>query len=126
MINYDDIRKETIKIEKKKTYIHWFQIFDYPCRSFIIGGFASGKTNKLLYPIKQHNDNDYSIIDKICLYIKDPNEVKYQYLIKKHEEIGLEECEEDSWAFLLNIQIMCRMSVKLLKGTTHIENVKYK
>ena len=28
------------------------------------------------------------------LYVKDPNEVKYQYLIKKHEKTGLKEHEE--------------------------------
>ena len=30
-------------------------------------------------------DDDYSIIDKIYLYVKDPDEPKYQYLIKKRK-----------------------------------------
>ena len=34
--------------------------------------------------MKQQNDNDCNIIDKIYLYIKDPDEVKY--FIKKHEK----------------------------------------
>ena len=28
------------------------------------------------------DDDDYSVIDKIYLYVKDPNKAKYQYLIK--------------------------------------------
>ena len=32
--------------------------------------------------IKQQDDGDYRIIDKIYLFIKDPNEAKHQYLIK--------------------------------------------
>ena len=31
---------------------------------------------------KQQNDDDCSIIDNIYLYVRDRNEVKYQYLIK--------------------------------------------
>ena len=36
--------------------------------------------NALLDRIKQQDD-DYSIVDKIYLYVKSPNELKYQYLI---------------------------------------------
>ena len=43
----------------------------------MIGGSRYGKTNALL------NDDDYSIINKIYLYVKDPSEAKYQYIIKK-------------------------------------------
>ena len=32
---------------------------------------------------QKNKHNDYSIIDKIYLYVKDPDEPKYQYLIKK-------------------------------------------
>ena len=31
--------------------------------------------------MKQQNDDDYNIIDTIDLYVKGPNETKYQYLI---------------------------------------------
>ena len=35
------------------------------------------------------DDDDYSVIDKMYLYVKDPYEGKYQYLIKKHENNDL-------------------------------------
>ena len=54
----------------------------------------------------------------IFLYVKNTKEAKNQYLIKKHDEVGLDKCEENRQAFLLNIQIMFRMSIKLSKGTT--------
>ena len=54
----------------------------------IIGGPESRKANVLLNQMKKQDD-DY-IIDKIYLYVKDPNEVKCQYLIKKREKIVLE------------------------------------
>ena len=57
------------------------QIF-YPLhRILIIGGSGSGKTNTFLNLIKQENDDDYNIIDKIYLHVKDPTEANYQYLI---------------------------------------------
>ena len=43
-----------------------------------------GKTNTLLNLIKNQED-----IDKIYLYAKDPYEAKYQYLIIKHKNVGL-------------------------------------
>ena len=39
--------------------------------------------------IKQQDDDDYSVIDKIYLHVKYPNEAKYHYLIKKRENSGL-------------------------------------
>ena len=50
---------------------------------------GSGITNTLLDLIKQQDDCNYSVIDKIYLYIKDPNEGKDQYLIKKRENSGI-------------------------------------
>ena len=47
------------------------------------------KKNALLYLLKIQDDDTYSIIDKIYLYVKDPNEAKYQYVIKKHEKMVL-------------------------------------
>ena len=45
---------------------------------------GSGKTNVLSNLINNQPD-----IDKIYLYTKDPCETKYQYLINKHEKVGL-------------------------------------
>ena len=49
----------------------------------------SGKTNALLNLI-----NNQSNIDKIYLYAKDPYEAKYQYLISKREEVGLDHFDD--------------------------------
>ena len=61
------------------------------------------KQNALLNLIKKQKDDDYSIIDKGSLYVKDPYEaifyISYQYLIKKHEKSGLESVK-DSKAFI--------------------------
>ena len=40
--------------------------------------------------IKIQDDDDYSIIDKICLCVKDEDEIRYQYLIKKPDKNDLE------------------------------------
>ena len=72
----------------------WPRILDHPYRILIFGGSESQKTNTLLNLIKQQNDDDYNTIDKIYLYIKDPNQAKCWCLIKKHEEIGLEKHED--------------------------------
>ena len=50
----------------------------------IIGGSGSGKTNALINLINEQND-----IDKIYLYAKDLSELKYEYLIKKREDVGI-------------------------------------
>ena len=68
MINFDDFRKENIKEHNPS----WPQIPDHPYRILIIGGSGSRKINSLFNPIIYQTD-----IDKICLYAKDPNEVKY-------------------------------------------------
>ena len=50
----------------------------------IIGGSGSRKTNTLLNLINEQNN-----IDKIYLYAKDLSEPKYEFLIKKHENAGI-------------------------------------
>ena len=50
-------------------------------------GFGSGKTNASLNSIKE-KDSD-NPIDKIYLYAKDLSEPKYQFLIKKREDVGI-------------------------------------
>ena len=78
MINFDEYTNEN-KTKHSLKYIP-----DHPYRILIIGGSGSGKANALLNLI--HNQPD---IDKIYLYPKDPYEDKYQFLIKKRENIGL-------------------------------------
>ena len=80
MINFDDYTNENIIEHNSK----WPYIPDHPYRILIVGGSGSGKTNALLNLIKYQPD-----IDKIYLYVKDPYEKKYQYLISKREKVGL-------------------------------------
>ena len=66
MINSDDVAKENIKEHNPD----WPQIPDHPCRILIT---ASGKANSL-----------FNLIN----HPKDPFEAKYQFLIKKREDVG--------------------------------------
>ena len=80
MINFDDYTNENIvEHNSKRPYIP-----DHPYRILIIGGSGSGETNALLNLVNNQPD-----IDKIYLYAKDPYEKKNQYLINKHEKVGL-------------------------------------
>ena len=63
---------------------NWLYIPDHPYRILIIGGSWSGKTNALLNLINNQPD-----IDKIYLYAKDPYDGKYQFLIKRRENVGV-------------------------------------
>ena len=80
MINLDSIINENNKKHNEK----WPYIPDHPCRILIIGGSGSGKTNAYINLINEQND-----IDKIYLYAKDLSELKYEYLIKKREDVGI-------------------------------------
>ena len=80
MFNLDGITKENNKERNKK----WPYIPDHPYTNFIIGGSGWGKTNALLNLIKQQDD-----LDKIYLYAKDLRKAKYEFLIKKREDIGI-------------------------------------
>ena len=57
---------------------------NWPFRMLIIGPSGSGKTNTLLHLI-----NNLHPIDKIYLYAKDVHEPKYEYLISKREQAGI-------------------------------------
>ena len=80
MINLDEYTNEN----KKEHNLNWPYIPDHPYRILIIGGSGTGKTNALLNLI-----NNQQGIDKIYLYVKDPYEDKYQYLINKRESVEL-------------------------------------
>ena len=80
MINFDDIVNEN----KTKHNRNWPYIPDHPYKILIIGGLGSGKTNALINLIIEQND-----IDKIYLYARDLSEPKYEYLIKKREDVGI-------------------------------------
>ena len=83
MFNFDDITNEKDEDHnKKRPYIT-----NHPYRILIIGGSGSGKTNVLLNLIKEQDS--YNLIDKTYLHAKDLNEPKYQFLIKKREDVGI-------------------------------------
>ena len=72
-------------------------------QNVITGGSGSRKTNALLNLIRKQ-DND-SLIDKISLYAKDLNKPKYQFLIKKRENLEIKHLN-DSKAFVEYSQCM--------------------
>ena len=80
MINIDQYTNKN-KIKPNSNYPY---IPDHPYRILIIGSSGSGKTNASLNLINNQPD-----INKIYLYAKDPYKDKYQFLIKKRENIGL-------------------------------------
>ena len=80
MINFDEYTNEN----KRKDNPNWPYIPDHPYRILIVGGSGPGKKNALLNLINNQPD-----IYKIYSYAKDPYEDKYQFLIKKRENIRL-------------------------------------
>ena len=60
----------------------------------IIGGSRSGKMVSWFNLVNHQSD-----IDKIYLYAKDPYEAKYQFLIKKREDVWTNDLN-DSKAFI--------------------------
>ena len=114
MINFDDYTNEN-KTEHnlKRPYIP-----DHPCRILIIGGSRSGKTNSLLNLL-----NSEVHIDKIYLYAKDPCKAKCQYLINKREKVDLNHYDDP--ISLLNIQMICKMYIKISKNAILEKNIKY-
>ena len=50
----------------------------------IIDSSGSGKTNELINLVNEQHD-----IEKIYLYARDLSEPKYEYLIKKHKNVGI-------------------------------------
>ena len=66
--------------------LDWSYIPDHPYRILIIGGSESGKTIALLKLIK----HQWTDIDKIYSYIKDPHKSRYQFLINVREKLVIE------------------------------------
>ena len=83
MFNLIDITNENNEDHNKK----WPYVPDHPWRMLIIGGSGSGKTNALLNLIKEQDNGNLN--DKIYLYAKRLHQPKYQFLIKKREDIGI-------------------------------------
>ena len=93
---YYDYVKPTYKDKAKLCYMDtdsvvitkhnksWSYTPDHPYRILIKGGSGSGKTNVLWNLIENQPDTD-----KIYLYAKGLYEAKYQYLINKREDVGI-------------------------------------
>ena len=113
MINFDEYTNEN-----KRKYQNYPYIPDHPYSLLIIGGSGSGKTNAQLNLINNQPD-----IDKIYLYAKDPYEDKYQFLIKKRENIGLKHLM--ILKLLSSILMICMMFTKILIIITMIKKIKY-
>ena len=97
MINLDSITDENNKKHNEK----WPYIPDHPYRIIITGGSGWGKTNTLLNLIKEIDYHD--VIDKIYLYARDLSKPKYQFLIKKREDAGIKNVNNQM--LLLCVQI---------------------
>ena len=116
MINLDSIANENNKEHNEE----WPYIPDHPYKTMIIGGSGSEKTNTLLNLIKDQDKHD--VIDKIYWYAKDFSEPKYEYLIKKRENVGIKHYN-DPTAFL-SVQILWMLFTRILIITTQKEMKK--
>ena len=85
IINFDNVTGENIKYHNQ----NWLQNLDHPYRILTIGGSGSGKPNVLLHS-ESHQRNIY----KLYLYAKDKFEAKYQFIISKRENVGLNHCND--------------------------------
>ena len=100
MFNLDAITNKNNKDDDK----------NWPYRMLIIGPSGSGKTNALLNLIQEQNNSNP--IDKIYLYAKDLSEPKYQFLIEKRENAGMN-------------QILWMMFLAILMTTIQKEREKF-
>ena len=112
MFNLDDIKNQNNKEHNKK----WPFIPDNLYRISLIGGSGSGKTNALLNLMSQQGH-----IDKIYLYPKDLSELKYAFLIKRHENAGIKHLSNPK--HLLSTQTIW-MFKRILMTTTQTEREK--
>ena len=79
----------------------------------ITGGSGSGKRNALINLINEQND-----IDKIYLYARDLNEPKYEYLIKKCEDVGIKHLNNPNAFIVCSILWMTFMIILMIKIQT--------
>ena len=82
MISFDNYTSENKTEHKLKCP----NFPDHIHRILIIGDSGAGKSNALLNLMNNQSDND-----KIYLYAKDPYKTKYQYLINRRENVGLDQ-----------------------------------
>ena len=85
MINLDSITNENNKEHNEK----WLFILDHPHRILIIGSYGWRKTKALL----NLTDKQYDI-DQIYLYAKDLSKPKYEFLIRKCEDVRIKYCND--------------------------------
>ena len=84
MFSLDNIINESNNDHNKK----WLYIPDHPYKMLIIRGSGSKKqTNPLLNLIKEQDSGN--IINKIYLYAKDLNELKYQFLVQRRDNVEI-------------------------------------
>ena len=114
MINLDTIANESNKEHNEK----WTYIPDHLYRTLTTSGSGSGKTNALLNLIKEQDD-----IDKIYLYAKDLSEPKYEFLIKKHKDVGIKYCND--LLHLLSVQTQWMTFIRILMTTILAEKENF-
>ena len=90
-INYDEYYKTTVKPHNKD----WPYTPDLPFRCLIVGGSGAGKTNMLFNLINRLMKQNETFIDKVYLYVKDPEEAKYKNFIKNRQDTGKMVGDED-------------------------------
>ena len=71
----------------------------------------------MLNLIKEQDD-----IDKIYLYAKDLSELKYEFLIKKREDVGIKYCNDPNP--FIECLIRWVMFIRILMTTTQVEKYK--
>ena len=102
MINLDSIINENNKKHNQK----WPYIPDHHYRILIIGGSGSGKTNALINLINEPNDINNLDLSKL----------KYKYLIKKREDVGIKHVDN------LNTFIECWSTMNDVYENIHDNN----
>ena len=96
MINLDSITNENNQEHNEK----WPYIPDHPYRILITDGSGSEQINALFNLMKEQDDTD-----KIYLYAKNLNEPNYEFLIKKHKDVGTNHFDDS------NVFIECSNSL---------------
>ena len=109
-LNLDSITNENSKKHYEMPY-EWPLLSDYTYRNLIVSGSGSWKTNALINLTNERND-----IDKIYLYVRDLIELKYKYLIKKREDVGIKHVNNP------NAFIECSNTLDDVYGNIHDYN----